>query len=108
MTISLETLKSLSVEDLAKLKDDLTQLENSKQQDVIKSFISDMEDIGVTYNSIKDKTVSELLNSTKGKKPALYINPDNGKEWSGFGREPKWLTDFIAAGRSKEEFLIKK
>ena len=44
MTISLETLKSLSVEDLAKLKEDLTQLENSKQQDVIKSFISDMEE----------------------------------------------------------------
>ena len=67
-----------------------------------------MESLGVSYDSIKDKTVGELLNSTKDKKPALYINPDNGKGWSGFGREPKWLADFIAAGRSKEDFLVKK
>lgn len=108
MTISLETLQSLSLEDILKLKDDLQRVENSKQQDVIKSFITKMESIGISYDSIKDKTVSELLHSTKGKKPDKYVNPDNGKGWSGFGREPKWLAEFIAAGRSKEEFLIKK
>ena len=108
MTISLETLKSLSVQDLAKLKDDLQQLENSKQQDVIKSFISDMEDIGVTYNSIKDKTVSELLNSTKGKLPAKYVNPNNKSQiWTGRGVEPKWFKECIASGKSREDLEVK-
>lgn len=108
MTISLEALKSLSAQDLAKLKEDLAQLENSKQQDLIKKFISDMGAIGVDYNSIKDKTISELLNSTKVKKPALYINPENGQGWSGQGREPKWLVELVAAGRNKEDFKVKE
>jgi DNA-binding protein H-NS len=36
-----------------------------------------------------------------------YRNPENPSEtWSGRGREPKWLQHQIAAGKSKEDFLI--
>jgi DNA-binding protein H-NS len=36
-----------------------------------------------------------------------YRNPQNQTEtWSGRGREPKWLQHQIAAGKSREDFLI--
>jgi DNA-binding protein H-NS len=108
MSISLETLQSLSIDDLIKLKDDLKKLEKSKEQEVIKRFIADMESIGVSYDSIKDKKVSELLkNTTKSKKPAKYMNPnDDSQTWTGWGPMPKWLKELIDSGNSKEDFAI--
>lgn len=41
----------------------------------------------------------------KGALPAKYRGP-NGEEWSGRGRNPKWLQAAIDAGK-KDEFLIK-
>jgi DNA-binding protein H-NS len=38
-----------------------------------------------------------------------YRNPENPSEtWTGRGREPKWMQHQIAAGRSKDDFLISK
>lgn len=34
-----------------------------------------------------------------------YVGP-KGERWSGRGKLPKWLSDLIMAGRSKEEFYI--
>lgn len=108
MSISLETLKSLSLEDIIKLKDDLKKLEKSKEQEVVKKFIADMEGIGISYDSIKDKKVSELLKtSNKGKKPAKYMNPnDESQTWTGWGPMPKWLKDLVNAGHDKKDFEI--
>jgi DNA-binding protein H-NS len=45
----------------------------------------------------------------RGEIAPKYRNPDNLSEtWSGRGREPKWLQHQIAAGKSREEFLISK
>lgn len=35
-----------------------------------------------------------------------YRDPASGKTWTGRGVHPIWLKDYIAQGRSKEEFLI--
>ena len=40
---------------------------------------------------------------------AKYRNPDNPSQtWSGRGVTPKWLTEKMAAGGSREDFLIEK
>lgn len=108
MSISLETLQNLSLNDLLKLKEDLKNIEKSKEQDIVKRFVAEMAAIGVAYETIKDKKVSELLkNTTKGKKPAKYRNPNNEtQEWNGYGPMPKWLKDLTASGRNKEDFAI--
>lgn len=44
-----------------------------------------------------------------GKVPPKYRNPANPKEtWTGRGKQPRWLAEFTAAGKSVEEFLINK
>jgi DNA-binding protein H-NS len=38
-----------------------------------------------------------------------YRNPENPSEiWRGRGREPKWMQREIAAGKSREDFLISR
>lgn len=41
----------------------------------------------------------------RGKVAPKYIGP-NGELWTGRGRPPHWMTDLLAAGHTKEEFLI--
>lgn len=111
MEISLKALKKLIPSDLDKLKANLQKIEKSEERNIIKKFISDIKDIG-SYDSIKDKKVSELLETTsvvKVKGEAKYENPDNpSQKWTGKGREPNWLKKLIEDGKSLEELEIKK
>ena len=34
---------------------------------------------------------------------ARFVGP-NGQTWSGFGRQPQWLRDALAAGKTKQDF----
>jgi len=44
---------------------------------------------------------------TTGAAPVLYRDPANPENtWSGRGRAAKWLADYEAQGRSREEFRI--
>jgi DNA-binding protein H-NS len=43
----------------------------------------------------------------RSKVRAKYRNPDNAHEtWTGRGREPRWMTELVQRGRSREEMLI--
>lgn len=57
-------------------------------------------------------TVTDLGGSAKKtayRTPAVakYRNSSTGATWSGRGRLPLWLTDELAKGRKREEFLIR-
>ncbi|WP_296643023.1 H-NS histone family protein [Roseinatronobacter sp.] len=54
-----------------------------------------------TSSSSSGKTRSKM--SPKFRDPE---NPDN--TWTGVGREPNWLKDKLAAGATREDFLIAK
>ena len=50
-------------------------------------------------------------NAAKGKKPvvsspAKYRGPE-GQQWTGKGPAPRWLNDLVAAGKTREDFLIR-
>lgn len=38
---------------------------------------------------------------------AKYRDPASGKTWTGRGKTPTWLTSQLAAGRTKQDYLIK-
>ena len=57
--------------------------------------------IGVTVEILDTK--SRISTSVRSK----YRNPHNPlQEWTGRGLAPKWLKELIAAGHSKDTFLI--
>lgn len=37
-----------------------------------------------------------------------YRDPESGTTWTGRGRMPRWMTAYIDAGRTREEFLIEQ
>lgn len=37
-----------------------------------------------------------------------YQDPDSAKTWTGRGKSPAWLATQVAAGRTKEDFLIRE
>lgn len=56
-------------------------------------------------------TLEELTGApskrAKAKNPPKYVHPENAKmTWSGLGRQPAWIKEAIAAGKSLDEFAI--
>ncbi len=47
-----------------------------------------------------------LTRHPRGKQPARYRGP-NGEEWSGRGPSPRWMKPLLAAGKTKDDFLIR-
>ena len=48
-------------------------------------------------------------NKTKTKLPPKYKHPETGREWSGRGQPPKWITDAEEKyGINRDMFLINK
>lgn len=36
---------------------------------------------------------------------AKFVGP-NGEHWSGMGRQPQWIKDAIASGKTKDDFAV--
>jgi DNA-binding protein H-NS len=44
-----------------------------------------------------------------GKVAPKYRNPENGSEtWTGRGKQPRWMAERVAQGKTPEDFLIAK
>ena len=79
--------------------------------------IADMKQKAATVASALGVTVAELLGvplvperKEKKKREAKpkYKHPTEPLTWSGRGKHPKWMKDFVDAGADKAEFLIDK
>jgi DNA-binding protein H-NS len=109
---------------LAKLQAQAAKMESAqgaaKKKSVAK-VVALMKKLGI---SIEDLKGAEPVKPAKaGRKPstkktpragnrskvaAKYRHPETGATWTGRGLPPKWLADEIAAGKSKEQFLIQQ
>lgn len=88
------------------------QLETERKGERVHAIVAAKELI-----KAHDLTASDLGFSGKGAAKRIgdkrnvvapkYQDPDSGKTWTGRGKSPSWLSAQLAAGRTKEEFLIK-
>ncbi len=99
---NLSELKGLQVEIEKEIK-------NRQQQEVTKAreqILSIAQGLGIS--------VEELLANTGGKSKgtgkkveAQYRNPaDNAQTWTGRGRQPRWIADGLASGKTLDDFRI--
>ena len=99
---NLSELKGLQVEIEKEIK-------NRQQQEVTKAreqILAIAQGLGVS--------VEELLANNGGKSKgtgkkveAQYRNPaDNAQTWTGRGRQPKWIAEGLAGGKSLDDFRI--
>lgn len=112
----LDTIATLSDADLQQLLAAIPpELERRKKArlDAVRAEIIRL----ANDNGLSESELGRLLGATGGGKPrkrapsskasqARYRNPSTGEVWSGRGKQPPWLKDAVAAGLTKEQFLV--
>lgn len=75
----------------------------SEVSDAVAQVKALMEQYGLTVADVTSKTSS----SKKGTKVAAkYRNEETGETWTGRGRQPKWVENALASGKSLEDLAI--
>jgi len=102
-------LKTLSFDDLIKLRDNVTGLiaqradSARKELEAKLAFIEGMGGKPVGRRKVRGSTLKGRAVAPK------YRNPDNRSEtWAGRGGTPRWVRDQLKKGRKMEDLAIKK
>jgi DNA-binding protein H-NS len=100
-------LQDKSPEELQRLIAEAQVQLEAKQSSMRKEVLVQIKElaasIGVTVEIQDAKKGNKRLSTVEAK----YRNPDDhSKTWSGRGLAPKWMQALLAAGHSKDEFLI--
>ena len=92
----------MQIEDLKQKAEEVKRQEKMEGIAEVKSLMSSrgvtLADLGAR-NARKAKTTSPVA--------PKYRDPATGSTWTGRGRSPVWLSNYVEAGRSRDEFLIK-
>lgn len=105
-------LTGLSLSELESLRKKAESLIEDRRDETVEQAYKQAIEIARSVNL----SLEELVNygSSKRKKSARkpveprYRNPANEEEtWTGRGKQPRWLANEIAKGKTLEEFLIK-
>lgn len=122
MTLTLETIQAtlpnLSLNELETLQKAVANVLKEKQKARLVALRQELEalaeKLGLPYDRVVEKLASER-NNGKGRKadtpkrklPLLFRHPtDPNKGWTGRGLPPKWIKEWEAQGRSREELRI--
>ncbi|MDB5868650.1 MAG: histone family protein nucleoid-structuring protein [Polaromonas sp.] len=72
-------------------------------KELIKTHELTASELGFSGKGAAKRVTGDKRNSVAPK----YQDPTSGKTWTGRGKSPAWLSAELAAGRDKQEFLIK-
>lgn len=62
---------------------------------------------GKAAKAAKKATKGKTRGAGKGSVPPKYRDPANAENtWTGRGKPPRWMADYLARGKQKEDFLI--
>jgi DNA-binding protein H-NS len=86
------------------------QIKDRQQQEVKKAreqILAIAQDVGVSVEELLANTGAKSKGGGGKKVEPRYQNPaDNAQTWTGRGRQPKWIADGLAAGKTLDEFRI--
>lgn len=103
------SLEALSLEELKKLQKDVTKaiegFQDRQRQEALMAVEAKAREMGFSLVEL----TSGATRKAKPASPPKYRHPENPSvTWSGRGRQPDWIKEAVAAGASKDEFLIDK
>lgn len=93
-------------EKLAEQKNNERAQAIASAKELIKTFQLSATELGFSGKKTparKDRPIGDKRMSVAPK----YQDPASGKTWTGRGKTPAWLTAQLAAGHSKQDYLIK-
>lgn len=110
------SLKSIETQ-IRRLQEKAEKLKASRKGPAIRDIVRQMKAEGITLDEIQDalKAKAPRKAPAAGKPAAAvrkpvaikYRDEATGQTWTGRGRAPTWLAEAEAAGRKREEFLLK-
>lgn len=100
-------LNSLSLDELTALQKDVAKtianFQARKRAEALAAVEAAAKDHGFTLAELTE----EAAKAKPAAKPAKYRHPENPEvTWSGRGRQPVWIREALAAGKSLEQFAI--
>jgi len=110
-------VSKLSYAELLQLSKELEQQISEKRDEELKvlvdGFAKKVQASGFTVDeamvALQPYTAATKRknNQARSSAPVLYRDPSNPENtWSGRGRAAKWISDYEAAGRSRDEFKV--
>ena len=120
----MSTLLSLQAQ-IAELQQKAAQIKSKEYASTLTDILAKMKAYGITIADLKaaqdkpkagrkalkpaaDKAPSKRSSILAGVKVEPKSRNADGQRWTGRGVAPKWMTEAIHAGKSKDEFLIAK
>jgi DNA-binding protein H-NS len=99
-------LKTMSIDKLLKLKDQIEAALASKVTEQRRALESELSKLGRFQGGAGGK-VAFGRRGARGSVAPKYRNPENASEtWAGRGLKPRWLTAAIKSGKKQDDFLI--
>ena len=99
-------LKSMSIEKLVALKDQIEAMLSSKVLEQRRALESELAKLGRFQGGKSGSKVARGFGA-RGSVAPKYRNPENPAEtWAGRGLKPRWLAAAIKSGKKLEDFLI--
>ena len=96
-------LKSMSVDKLSKLKDQIEAALTTRVADERRALQAQLGELA----RFADGRVRFRGAGSRGVVPPKYRNPENPAEtWAGRGLKPRWLAAAIKSGKKLEQFAI--
>lgn len=93
-------LENLTLDELRKLQDDVQRLIDVRGQEELKRAREEILGIAQRVGVSLESLIAFSKDKKQGNKVAAqYRHPDDpAKEWTGRGRQPKWIKEFIEEG----------
>ena len=98
------------MDDLQKIQDEIAQLQKQaenmiaqRKSAIIEEMKANIKTYGITLKDIG--LTDKPANRTGITVPVKYRFQD--KTWTGRGRQPKWVDEYLASGKNLEDVLVK-
>jgi DNA-binding protein H-NS len=95
---TIEQLETL----LADIQKRLSELRQEKRKEAFQQLDAMAKELGLAKEDLAARYAKTPRRRNPA--PALYRNPMNPEQtWTGKGRKPQWVQDYLAAGKSLED-----
>lgn len=104
-------LTSLSLAELRDLQEQLMrELKKREQEEIAKAreqILAIARSVGMPIEVLIGSRDQTNTSTALGKVAVRYRHPSNASlEWTGRGKQPKWIREWVASGRTLEELRV--